>query len=70
MARFATAGLNAVTPALLALNPQGVYVGVTVVAAAGFLVGWIGFRGRRDRLRRGGRAGAGDRVGADREAAA
>ncbi len=43
-ARFATAGLNAVTPALLALNPQGVYVGVTVVAAAGFLVGWIGFR--------------------------
>ncbi|WDG18331.1 MFS transporter [Microbacterium sp. Clip185] len=44
VARFATAGLNVVTPALLALNPQAVYVGVAVVAAAGFLIGWIGFR--------------------------
>ena len=44
VARFATAGFNVVTPALLALNPSGVYVGVSVVAAAGFLIGWIGFR--------------------------
>lgn len=44
VARFATAGFNVVTPALLALNPSGVYVGVSIVAAAGFLIGWIGFR--------------------------
>jgi inositol transporter-like SP family MFS transporter len=44
VARFATAGLNVVTPALLALNPSGVYVGVSIVAALGFLIGWIGFR--------------------------
>ncbi|MFS0732295.1 MFS transporter [Microbacterium sp. 1P10UB] len=44
VARLATAGLNIVTPALLVLNPSAVYVGVSVLAAAGFLVGWIGFR--------------------------
>lgn len=44
VARFATAAFNVVTPALLALNPSGVYVGVSVLAAAGFLIGWIGFR--------------------------
>jgi len=44
VARFATAGLNVVTPALLALNPFGVYAGVAAVAALGFLIGWLGFR--------------------------
>lgn len=44
VARFATAGLNVVTPTLLALDPRGVYLGVTALAAAGFLVGWLGFR--------------------------
>ena len=44
VARFATAAFNVVTPALLLLNPSAVYVAVSVVAAAGFLIGWIGFR--------------------------
>lgn len=44
VARFATAAFNVVTPALLLLNPSAVYVAVSVVAAGGFLIGWIGFR--------------------------
>lgn len=44
VARFATAAFNVVTPALLVLNPSAVYVVVAVIAAAGFLIGWIGFR--------------------------
>ncbi|GAA3026724.1 MFS transporter [Microbacterium dextranolyticum] len=44
VARFATAGFNVVTPALLVLNPSGVYAGVSIVAALGFFIGWVGFR--------------------------
>jgi inositol transporter-like SP family MFS transporter len=44
VARFATAGLNAVTPALLAFDPQGLYVGAAALGALGYLVGWLGFR--------------------------
>lgn len=43
--RFATAVLNAVTPALLASDPKAVYVGAAVLAAMGYLIGWLGFRG-------------------------
>ena len=44
VSRFATAGLNVVTPALVVLNPGALYIGVSILAAAGFLVGWLGFR--------------------------
>jgi inositol transporter-like SP family MFS transporter len=44
VARFATAGFNVVTPALIILNPQAVYIVVSAIALVGFLVGWIGFR--------------------------
>jgi inositol transporter-like SP family MFS transporter len=44
VSRFATAALNAVTPALLALNPGALYVGVSALAAVGFVIGWWGFR--------------------------
>lgn len=46
ISRFATAALNVVTPALLLLNPSLMYVGVSLLAAAGFLIGWLGFRRR------------------------
>jgi MFS transporter, SP family, inositol transporter len=44
VSRFAAAGLNAVTPMLLALNPKGLYLAVAVLAAVGFGIGWWGFR--------------------------
>lgn len=44
VSRFATAALNVVTPALVILNPSALYVGVSVLAATGFFVGWLGFR--------------------------
>ncbi|MDQ4501569.1 MFS transporter [Sinomonas sp. ASV322] len=44
VSRFATAGLNIVTPALVLLNPSALYVGVSVLAGAGFFIGWLGFR--------------------------
>ena len=43
ISRCATALLNVVTPMLLVLNPDLLYVGVTVLAAIGFFVGWLGF---------------------------
>ncbi|RXW33246.1 MFS transporter [Propioniciclava flava] len=44
ISRFAAAGLNAVTPMLLAFNAKGLYLGIAVLAAAGFAIGWVGFR--------------------------
>lgn len=44
ISRFAAAGLNVVTPALLVLNPKGLYLAISVVAAVGFGIGWWGFR--------------------------
>ncbi|WP_052226790.1 MFS transporter [Microbacterium mangrovi] len=44
VSRFATAALNIVTPALVLFNPSLLYIGVSVVAGVGFLVGWLGFR--------------------------
>lgn len=43
VSRCATALLNAVTPALLVFNPDYLYVGVTILAAIGFFIGWLGF---------------------------
>lgn len=44
VSRFASAALNVVTPALLAFNPTGLYLGIAIVAAVGFGIGWWGFR--------------------------
>lgn len=44
VSRFATAALNVVTPTLVLLNPSMLYIGVSVLAGAGFLIGWLGFR--------------------------
>lgn len=44
ISRFAAAGLNAFTPMLLALNARGLYLAIAVLAAAGFAIGWWGFR--------------------------
>ncbi|MGO4857898.1 MFS transporter [Arthrobacter sp. 2MCAF14] len=44
ISRFATAGLNIVTPTLVLLNPSALYLGVSVLAATGFFIGWLGFR--------------------------
>jgi MFS transporter, SP family, inositol transporter len=49
-ARFTTAVLNAVTPALLAFDPKAVYVGAAVLAASGYFIGWLGFRGQARNL--------------------
>lgn len=43
VSRVLTAVLSTVTPALLVFSPKILFVGVTVVTGAGFLVGWLGF---------------------------
>lgn len=43
VSRLIAAILSAVTPALLALNINALYICVTVLAAVGFFIGWLGF---------------------------
>ncbi|MFC6357166.1 MFS transporter [Luethyella okanaganae] len=43
VSRFATAGLNIVTPTLVLLNPSALYIGVSLLAATGFFIGWLSF---------------------------
>ena len=43
ISRVLTAIMSAVTPALLVFNPKMLYVGIALLSAVGFFVGWLGF---------------------------
>ncbi|MFT4210423.1 MAG: MFS transporter [Microbacterium sp.] len=46
VARVVAALLAFVTPALIAVSPQGLYLALSVLVAVGLLVAWLTFRGR------------------------
>jgi inositol transporter-like SP family MFS transporter len=44
VSRFAAALLAVVTPSLLGLNPNGLYMALCVLGGIGLTIGWLGFR--------------------------